>query len=220
MTLAVDQTSHIAAATSPSSPQTVAHVCGASANLILAMPCSAASDSTRNFTAVSYNAVSMGTAAVAIDDATWVRAEIWKLANPATGSNTLSVSNGGPTRTAIAAISFVDADSTFRSSSTATGTSANPSVSGITTVAGDIVVGVLATDNSSGATSPGGTQIAEDEDAGSDEDYSWQYVVATGTSTDLTWTSSGSGAGWVIAYVVVKQLSAGGGNYATAWIKA
>lgn len=211
MTLAIDATSHIPAVVTPANPQTVAHVCGASASLLVVLPASAGSTlGTRQFGAVSYNSVSMGARLQEDDDGTWAHTEVFTLASPSTGSNTLSVGNNVPTLAGAVGVSFVDGE--VRSSGGTTGTSTNPGITGITTVAGDIVVGVLNTDNAIGNTAEAGTLLFEDEDVNSDNDYNWQYVVASGTSTNLSWTNSDSGTGWAISYVVVKQISGGGSS--------
>lgn len=200
----VDAIGHATPTSFPGTSLTWTHVNGGSADLILLMGC--AGDNTlgsRDISAASYNSVAASSAA-AQDDANFENAEIWLLASPATGSHTASLTLGSPNHAGGGSISFVGASATLRSASGATNTTANPAVTGITTVAGDVVVGIVCNDNEAGATTPAGTEIFDDEGVASDTDMNAQYVVATGTSTNLSWTNSGSGSGWVIAYVVVK----------------
>ena len=212
MTLSVDATSHLAGAVAPSSPVTWSHTCNASATKLLVLNATAGFNlATRQIGASTYNAVSLGTRVQENDDGTWVHTEIFQLNSPSSGANTVSQAHTGIQQNAAFGISFLDAHGTLRSFGGTNGTSANPAINGITTVAGDIVVGVLMNDNATGTTTPGGTPIFGDEDIESDTDASAQYVVATGTSTNLTWTQSSSGNGWAISYAVVQQLSAGSG---------
>lgn len=218
MTLAIGTTSRVAVTTSPTTPQTWAHTCDASATMLAVISVMQSSanpvPTDRETSAASYNAVSMFPAVVEGDDTNTLHVEIFALPSPAVGAaDTVSIGfAGSPQADALYAVSLIDCHASPRSFGQTTGTTANPAITGITTVAGDIIIGILASDDSSGATTPGGTQIYEDEDVNTDYDYNLQYVVATGTSTDLTWTQAMSGEHWCIAYVVFKQLSGGGGG--------
>ena len=200
MTLAVDATSHYPGElTLNGDPRVFSHTCGASATKLLVLTTLANSTlADRNSTGCTYNGVAATILSPEGDDGVFEHSEIYNLNSPTVGANNISVGiTGNNIQFAAYGISFVDAHDTLRSNSSATGTGTNPSVTGITTVAGDIVVGVLATDNAAGdtAVSGAGVLIFEDENVSSDSDFSAQYVVATGTSTNLSWTNSGSGDG-------------------------
>jgi hypothetical protein len=214
MAFGIDTTAHRTGVISSASPQTWTHTCGASANKILALNGYGSGNIlARESTSCSYNSVSMGAAVTEGDDGGWCHSEIYALNNPGTGSAfSFSVPTAQtPNIFAAYSVSFIDAHADLRGQGSLNGTTANPAITGITTVAGDIVVGILSTDNATGdtAVSGSGVLIFEDENLNSDVDMSCQYVVASGASTDISWTNSGTGSGWAISYVVVKAASAG-----------
>ena len=187
MTLAVDATSHYPGeVTSGPGPRTFNHTCGASATKLLILTALANGTlSARQSTGATYNSVSATILSPEGDDGAFEHSEIYDLNSPTTGTNTVSIGTPDNIQFAAYAISFVDAHGTLRSNNAANGTGANPGVTGITTVAGDIVVAVLATDNATGGTAVtgAGVLIFEDEDVASDSDFSAQYVVATRLSS-------------------------------------
>ena len=144
------------------------------------------------------------------DDGVWSNVELWELNDPPIGAFTVELTALSSTSVHIGghAISYSNAAAVNGTVAKANSTTANPSLS-VSSASGDLVVGAVNNDNSTGATTEGGTLIAEDEDVGSDNDFNSQRVTASGSSTSLTWTQSGSGDGWAAIGVAVKSASGG-----------
>jgi len=88
---------------------------------------------------------------------------------------------------AAGAISIIGAHATSRTSSSASGTSATPSVTVADSVYGDIVVSVMATERAT-AIIEHGTLIWEAEGVGADIGFSAQYHIAPDVNTVCEWT--------------------------------
>lgn len=151
------------------------------------------------------------------DDGNWASVTWYRLYNPtaATASVAVVVNGFTPDQLAVHVVTFTGADiagTPLGTPSTASGTSANPSVTVVDSANGDIVAAVSCNDNESGATTPANTEIFEVENLGSDTDHNSQYKTATGASTVMSWTQSGSGSGWAASGLAVKASGGGGGG--------
>lgn len=209
MAFGPDAVSHAVAIGSGAHSITWAHTCGATANkLEIQIGAGAGILSDRTVATVTYNGVACSFIGAA-DDGAFERSEIWKLNNPPTGSafNIVVTFVGSPGEIAAGAISYIDAAATEGTVSTNTGTTVNPSVTVVDSASGDHVISMSSNDNSTGATTEGGTLIWEDEDVAADSDFNAQRQVATGASTVCSWTNAGSGGGWAAVGVAVKPLA-------------
>lgn len=161
----------------------------------------------------TYNGVAMTLiASSAVSDGNWAGAAWFRTINPTAGTLNVVVGSGH-TQMAIHVISFIDADvagTPLGTPSTATNTTANPSVTVADSASGNIVVSAHSNDNGGGATTQtSGTLIFEVEDLGADVDLNAQYQTASGGNTACTWTNAGSGSGWAASGVAVKGVSSG-----------
>jgi len=156
--------------------------------------------------AVSRNAQSFSAVASSnVDDGVFCGVKWYRLDNPSAGTSDItSTGLDAAAQGAVHAVSFIDANLTLNAASTATGTSANPSVTVAASASGDIVVAVSANDNSTGATTPANTEIFDGEDVSTDTDHNSQYKTATGANTVMSWTQSGSGDGWAASGLAVS----------------
>ena len=193
------------------------HTCGASANkLVVQTGLGSITLNARLVSSVTYNGTAL-TKLTEKEDGTFMGASIWELHNPPTGSSLAivvkTVANEGTGHTLMAggAQSFNESNATNGTAGTATGTTANPSVT-LTTDSGDICVGAYASDLGNGGTSDPtspGVQIWEDEDVDlGDCDFSAIRVTASGSSTAVSWTAA-SGQKWAICAIPIKAASGG-----------
>lgn len=169
-------------------------------------------------TGVTYNGVAMTAVSGSdSDDNSFEGCRWYSLASPATGTHDVVITvNNNDAQIGVGIIGFTDANTTLKTPSVATNTTANPSVTVVDTASGDIVVSALATDGSSGATTAGGTVFTNGdiEDINSDSDFNFQYQTASGANTNCTWTNSTTGSGWATSGLAVR--AAGGGGAAAA----
>ena len=164
-------------------------------------------------TGITYNGVAMSAVSGSdSDDGNFEGVRWYSLATPDTGTHNVvaTVIDADP-QVGIGIISFIDASATLGTPSVATNTTANPSVTVADTANGDIVVSGLATDASGGATTAGGTSIADIENVNADSDFNFQYQTASGPNTSCTWTNS-TADGWAASGLAVKAAGGGGGG--------
>lgn len=213
MTFGVDTTSHGTQhndASVPNNSITWAHTCGSGANKIV-VGNGTGTPSLVGASGVTYNGIAL-TQLVIQNDSSFMTVDIWRLNNPPTGSafNVVATISGAADQAA-GAVSFNDAALTEGTPTKTFGTGANPSIN-VASVAGDICVGMFATDlGPDGTTTPNGTQIWEDEDVDGDSDFSMQRVDAVGTSTAVGWTSAAPLAGaWAVAGFSISPLATAG----------
>lgn len=210
MTFGVDATSHATVATTGVLSLTWAHTCGAGANKLLATGGQGASGPVA-ITGATYNGVAL-TSLKALGDSGFERAEIWRINNPPTGSslNIVLTYAFSVAQAAGGGISFNDALATEGAGGSGTGIGANPSFN-VTTVVGDIVVSVLATDlGADGTTTENGVLVWEDEDVIADSDFNCQRQVAVSTTTSCSWTSAAPSAGeWAAVGVPITGAPVG-----------
>jgi hypothetical protein len=206
MAFGIDATSH-PTAVNGSPPWSWSHTCAADATHAIAFIGNGASVlDDRTVDSCTYGGASC-TGETAQDDGIWVRAQIWVKESPvADGANDFSAtSTSSGAQFAGTGVSFLDAIK-VSSGGTVLTNQTNPGITGIATQPGDIVVGMIFTDDAVNAITADGTLLFEDEDISTDTDFSCQYVVASGTSTNLTWTqTSAGGGGAAIAYVVMRS---------------
>lgn len=137
---------------------------------------------------------------------------MYRLENPAATTDTIQVSASSNNSLACGAISFTGADQTncVRGTSTATGTSAAPSVT-VSSAAGDIVVGGVAAFGSRTWTQ--GTNETEQWDVAHGANMCcWGGTEAGAASVTIAPTQSGSNEWGIIAASI--QPAAGGGGAA------
>jgi hypothetical protein len=164
-------------------------------------------------------------ASSAADDGNFCGVKWFRLDNPNAGTfDITSTGLDAAAQAAVHAVSFIDANLTLNAASTATGTSANPSVVVATSASGDIVVAVSSNDNSTGNTEPtsgqGFTEIFDGEDISTDTDQHSLYKTATGSNTTMSWEQSSSGDGWAASGFAVSPAAGGGVANSIAWIRA
>lgn len=170
-----------------------------------------------DITGVTFNSVAM--TAIPSSDATdsnWAACRWYRLYNPSVGTFNIVVSSSAVNQSSVHAVSFTDADiagTPLGTPSTATNTTANPSLTVVDSANGNIVVSLSSNDNAAGATTAAGTTIHDAEDVGTDTDHCSQYQTASGGNTVCSWTNAGSGDGWAASGVAVKGVGGGGGTY-------
>lgn len=211
MAFGVDTTSHATPVLALTSI-TWSHTCGASANkLIVTVGTGASVIGVRTVSTVTYNSVSCSFVGAG-DDASFERCEIWQLDNPTTGSaqNIVATCGGAPNQLTAGAISFNEAATLLGTPSSNTAATANPSVTVVDSISGDIVVSIVASDEGPLTTiTENGTLIWEDENVDADSDFNCQRQVASGASTVCSWTAASTGQKWATVGVAIKALSSG-----------
>lgn len=152
-------------------------------------------------------------ASSSIDDGNWASVVWYQLVNPtaATASVVATIAGFTPDQFVVHVVTFTGYSS-LGTPSTATATTANPSVTVVDSASGDIVVAVMATDGSGVATTEANTLIFEVENLGSDTDHNSQNKTATGASTVMSWTNSTTGDGWAASGLAVKGAGGGGAS--------
>jgi RHS repeat-associated protein len=171
--------------------KTWSHTTGSGSDRLLVLSADLWQDTpgTGTVTAASYNGVAMTKATNIRKDG--MESEIWYLANPASGSHTVSVTVTGATDSIkLAASTFTGADQTtpYVASNTATGESGNPSVSRTTTVASSLLVSTLSRYGTTAATT-NKTSLYNNATGSTLGAASYQVTTATGSYSD-TYTGS------------------------------
>lgn len=210
MTLAVD--SAVEGFDGYSASPSWSHTCSGSDRLLLV--CIAYQRASGYVSGVTYNGVAMTMVARAdgvggIDPT----AEIWKLSNPATGTNTVAVSSGTSAVSLGGSVSFTGAnqnDATNTSYATNTGSDNSPTVN-ITSSGGEIVVDCVqgALSNGSAEPSPGGGQTVFASGTLVVQGHASSYEAGASTTT-MSWTGTASAPYWGIAAVAVKPKKSQG----------
>jgi hypothetical protein len=150
--------------------------------------------------AVTYNGVAM--TQLASQTAGTNSVELWGLANPSRGANTVSVTIAGPPTMANSSTSFYNVDQTavVMSGSGATGTGVTITSAAITGIKGDMLCD--ATVAGGGYVVSGAGHVQLQNDAGGD---ATGYLQADGTSQTATW-GSGSGT-WGSAIACIRSVA-------------
>lgn len=166
----------------------------------------------RNVTSVTYNGTNATRGVHAGNGGTsWASSEVWRLDNPTADGNAhdvVVVWEGNQSQMCGSAIGFIGAQPGDFASNSATGSSANPSVTVAATESGDEQVAVLFSDTGpAAATTQNGTLIAEDEDVAADSDYNAQRQTATGANTVSAWTCSDTTNPWAVCAYVVRPAA-------------
>lgn len=194
------------------------HTCAASANkLVVNVSVGSSAIATINISTVTYNGVSLSLIREN-DDGNFEMVSSWYLDNPASGANTVVVTTNFTVQQLMAgASSWIGALAGAPANSyTATGNTANPSVTVVDSASGDAVIGAYASDvGPTATTTNNGTTIYDAEDVSSDSDFAAQYYTASGANHVASWTCSASGAGndWAIhAFAIKSAPGAGGGG--------
>lgn len=182
-------------------------------------------------TGVTYGGVAMTRVAQSALSAGNDRAEIWRLVNPLTGPNTVSVAFTPATDNpvfGITAESWADADQTTPDGTpqTAAGTG-NPSLTVATAGADGVVTDCLGGDNTGGMTvtldAPGGsaTRTSEQNTAVGGENECASRITSPAASQTVSWTKSIANT-TACAAIAINGVGAGGGgtpgstNYVTS----
>lgn len=142
----------------------------------------------------------------------WSSVAWYAFASPSTGTGTVVLT--WPTaidQSSIHCVGIQNYTSTG-TPSVANGTTANPSVTVVDSSSGEYVFAILSDDNSTGATTPGATELFDYEDVGSDTDHNSQYTTASGANTAMSWTQSSSGVGWAASGLAIAYSGGGGGT--------
>ncbi len=142
-----------------------------------------------SISSASYNGTSLTKATSTLSGG--MDAETWYLANPSSGSNTVSVTVTGDTdaiKLNAATFTGITQSSPIDANATATGGSGNPSVSLTTATANDLIVATLSRYSTTGATS-NRTSLYNDITGSTLGASSYQLATSTGSYTD-TYTGS------------------------------
>jgi len=209
---AVTVTSGAAATPAPGTGSlTFSHTCAAADTKLVVLIGSGLTGGGDPITGVTYNGTALSLVS-SVGDGSFERAQIWQLNSPPTGS-ALTVSIQYSTALAngqfgYGAISFDGAAAAVGTPASATGATANPSVT-VASAVGDVVVSVLANDNALGAQAvSSGTQIFNFNDVSTDSDFTAQYQSAVGTNTVCSFVQSDTtGGSWVAVGVAVKSAT-------------
>lgn len=170
-------------------------------------------------TAITYNGVSLGAARNDVANAAYVRTYQFAMANPAVGSNTLSVTLSATStyHLVLGAVSATAVDQTtpvrVGSPATAQADNASPTVN-VSSATDDLVVDAITVTQSSG------TGVAPAAGAGQTQRYTQTAAYSgVGGSTEpgaatvtMSWTTTGIGAPeWAIAALSLQNVGGGGG---------
>lgn len=200
------------------------HTCSASAtDLYVGIGLTTAAGDMRS-TSVKYNNVAMSsvtTTALQFSGST-TEGELWHLANPTSGANTIAATFSGNCRAAGNGHSVLAASgsSAFGAVSIATGESASATVSGIVSAgASDLVLGFLATRKGDTATissvGPNETLISDTTATGTSGSLVAQGAMDTkagnGSTTSASFNLAAS-TSWVMIGVALLAAGAGGGG--------
>lgn len=160
---------------------------------------------------VTYNGVSMTLVTTATSGSRY--AELWRLAGPATGSNTVAVSLSTTEQEVSAGVmSFTGVDQTtpVGTAATATGSGTTPSVA-VSSTTGELVVDALAIENA-GTLSVGAGQTSRYNTFGAG---GWNKHAGStepgAVSTTMSWSDTVGGE-WAIIGVPMKPATGGGGG--------
>ncbi|MDB5862777.1 MAG: hypothetical protein JWO70_583, partial [Betaproteobacteria bacterium] len=210
-TLAIGADAASSAATvGAQSALTFAHTVGSGTDRLLVVEVS--TDSTQPVTSVTYGGTALTQLSAITDGANKVRAEVWYLVAPSSGTANVVVSLGSGKEFVAGATSFsgVDQSTTFGTPVTAEGAGGAPSVT-VASAVGEIVFDVVALrDRTSGAA--GGAQTAlwtNTNGTGSADAWGGSSTSAGAGSVTMGWSSAGGGAGeWAAIAVAMKAAPA------------
>lgn len=155
---------------------------------------------------VTYNGVAL-TREVAAHAGSWSNVEVHKMDNPPIGSSfSVSINHNGalnPSMMVGTAVSVKDSLTGSMATGSGNALASPSSITIASSASGDLCLGALFTDGSTGNLSESGTLVDEEEDIAGDSDYGVQRVTASGASEALTWTL-GSSDNWAAAGVAIK----------------
>lgn len=148
-------------------------------------------------------------------------AELWILKNPAVGTHTVTcTTTNSPARMrgSVVTLFGVDQVTTTRTPATFNGNATTPTVTA-TTVAGDVVLDVLAGKAPVGSLTVGAGQTLLDSDIGDDTTnavvYGFSLEEATGTSTAMSWTRGSNDSNAHIGVPFIPAVAAAPGRLTT-----
>lgn len=167
-------------------------------------------------TSITYNGVALTFIGAVASVSGAVRSEIWGLAAPATGSNTIAVTLSTGLISAAGAISFVGVNQTLSTegfnSATATNVGAADATVNVTTVADyDVVTDNVATDDTAIAVGAGQTSYYNLTGAGGSGAGSTEGPTTPAGSVTMSWTAVGALATWSTVAVALRDINAPGG---------
>jgi hypothetical protein len=192
------------------------HTVGSGANfLIVTIGFGDANLSERTASSVTFGAQNLTKLSDA-DDANWVSAEIWYLANPTVSTNTITVTCSSSDQVGAGAANFggVDTTTPWGTPVTASGSSTTATVNVTSVNSGEWTIGAIGSDSETGITESG-TLIWEIENIWSDTSAGAQYKTTTGTVT-MSWTQANTG--WAVLAVALKPSGGGGGPSTVTWV--
>lgn len=165
-------------------------------------------------TGITYNGVSMIRAFTKAITAATTSVEIWGLANPSSGAQTVIITfSAGSSYCQAGSITVTGSDTTttFSASASAEGTGTTPSVS-VTSAINELIVDVVGTAFVNGTQTAGGSQTKRwgTLDAGTNS-ASGSTLPASAGSTSMSWTL-GSSLSWGHGAASFKVSGGGGGS--------
>src|SRR3990167_4333403 len=167
------------------------HTAGSGSNRLLVVLIALRS-SVDNVTGVTYGGVAMTRANNAAGNG--MEADIWYLVNPASGANTVAISGLASPDDDYHAVA-VDFAGVLQTSPVddfddGTGTGSNPSITSIPTVDGELLVGVLSSeDGSAPATGAGETNLFNNDDGTWSNGFSYAIQTTAGSQA-INWTAA------------------------------
>jgi hypothetical protein len=179
------------------------HTTSGAAGRLLVVGVSLRQSGATTVSSVTYGGVSLGF--VSADTAPGsMRTEIWQLADPPTGANTVAVTLTGNERVVAGSVGFVGADSAVRADSGAIGNDDAPAAT-VASAAGDLAMGVVGVAAGNIGIAPGGGQTARWNDSvgGGGVGAAGAGSTAPGAaSATVNWSLTASGA-WAASAVSV-----------------
>jgi hypothetical protein len=148
----------------------------------------------------------------ASDNGTFLRTDLFYLLSPTAGTGNVVVTMGGADPDVFASITNyqgVHQTTPFGTPVLGSSTSTNtPSVS-VSYAAGNVALGIVASDANSSITETG-TLIAEAQGLNGDTCFGAQYFTGGGTQS-VSWSASTPDNGWAVTGVELKAAGGGGG---------
>jgi len=166
-------------------------------------------------TSITYNSVPMIFLGAQNSVTGAARVELWGLANPSTGSNTIAVTLSGAIASAGNASSYTGVEQTAPiegfNSAQATNVGAADATVNVTTVAdNDWCVDIVATDDTAITVGAGQTQAGNVTGAGGSGAMSYEGPKTPAGSVTMSWTNVAALATWSIASVALRPATGGG----------
>ena len=173
---------------------------------------------------VTYNGVAMTAVAAKTTENAFVSMQIWRLANPASGSNDIVVTMGAGDNSSDALIgawvgNTTDTATPVDGLQIGQGTASTASIvsslsSAVTSAVGDMVVPVFGQANSTANISATATNYTERQDADNGSGFTLTFGDAAGAATvnpSATWNNGAYSVSWIGMGVNVNAAAGGGG---------